>query len=208
MKHGPRLERELVIGNMRRPERARGSHILERFLERLLRQRVHQIEIEIVEPRRAQFGHRAMRVVRRVNAAQDLEGARCKGLRPERHAVDAGVAIPGEAAAFDGPRVGFQRHFHIVRECDSLPQRQQQPAEFLRLEQTRRAAAEEYRIDPALPDERQLEVEITNQRINVRGVGHGRLQLMRVEIAVRTLAHAPRHVHVQGERRRGHSAAN
>ena len=82
MKHGARLERELVVGNMRGAERARGSHIVERFLQRLLRQGIHQIEIEIVELRRAQFRDRAVRVVRRVNAAQGLERAAARRSAP------------------------------------------------------------------------------------------------------------------------------
>ncbi len=80
MKRGPRLERELVVGNVRRFERTRDSDILERFLRSLLGKGIHQIEIEIVELRRAQLGHRAVRVVRRVNAAQCFERPRCKGL--------------------------------------------------------------------------------------------------------------------------------
>src|ERR1035438_7381533 len=58
------------------------------------------------------------------------------------------------------------------------------PTGILGLEQTGRAAAEEYRVDPAARQPRQFQVEIANQRIDVRGVGRGRLQLLRIEIAV------------------------
>ena len=124
MKHGPGLERQLVIGNMGGFQCTRGPNILERLLQRLLRQGVHQIEIEIVELRRAQFGHGAVRIVRRVNAAQYFERARRKGLRAQRHSIDAGIPVAlRNQAALDRARIGFQQSdFRIIGERNPLPQ--------------------------------------------------------------------------------------
>ena len=89
MKYRAGLEGQLIVGDVRGVQRAGNAHVVERFLERLFRQRVHQIEVEIIEPRGAQFVDRALRILGRVNAAQPLERARREALRAERDAVDA-----------------------------------------------------------------------------------------------------------------------
>ena len=43
MKYRSRFQRELVVGNVLRSERTRGSNVIERFFQGLLRQRIHQI---------------------------------------------------------------------------------------------------------------------------------------------------------------------
>ena len=57
-------------------ERAGGAHILERLVERLLGQRVHQIEIEIVEAGGVQLLDGAVGVLGDVNAAEPRERSR------------------------------------------------------------------------------------------------------------------------------------
>jgi len=93
MKYRAGLEGQLIIGNVRRSERAGDAYVVQRLLQRLLRQRIHQIEIEIIEFRRAQFINRAMRVFGRVNAAQPLESGRIKRLRAQGYAVDSRFGV-------------------------------------------------------------------------------------------------------------------
>jgi hypothetical protein len=125
------------------------ANVLQRLLQRLPRQGIHQIEIEIAELRRRSSATARCVSSAGVNAAQRLQRPRRKGLRAQRHAIDAGITITGKAAALDGAGIGLQGHFRVIGECDSLPQLAQQPAEILRLKQAGRAAAEEYRVDPA-----------------------------------------------------------
>ena len=104
MKHRAGLERELIVGNMRRLKRTGDLHVVQRLFQRLLRQRVHEIEIEIAEFRGGQFLDRSMRVVGRMNAAQHFERVRVKTLRAQGHAIDSCLGIALELAALDGPR--------------------------------------------------------------------------------------------------------
>ena len=50
------------------------------------------------------------------------------------------------------------------------------------------------------PRRRQRALEIGDQRIHVGGVGQRLAQLVRIEVAVRALPHAPRDVDVERER--------
>ncbi len=64
-------------------------------------------------------------------------------------------------------------------------------------EDARRSAADEHADDLAAPHERQRALEILQQRVDVLRLGDLAARLVRVEVAVRALAHAPRNVHVQ-----------
>jgi hypothetical protein len=166
----------------------------------LLGQRIHQVQIEVIEFRRAQLLHRAMRIVGGMNASQHLQSSRVKTLRAQGHPIDAGLRVARESAALDGARVRLQRNFHIVREGNPLPERRQQAREFLWAEQARRAAAEKYAVNPAARHPRRLDVEVADQGVDVRRIRLRRLQLMRIEVTIRAFAHAPRHMHVQRQR--------
>ncbi len=77
----------------------------------------------------------------------------------------------------------------------------EQPIDGRGGEEAGRAAADEHGADLAAPDRRQRGLEIGEQRIDVRVFGNRAARLVRVEVAVRALAHAPRQVHVQRQRR-------
>src|SRR5450631_1153876 len=126
---------------MRGPELACGAQVDDPLLERLLRQRVHQIQIEVVDARGAQLRHRTMRVVRRMYSSQSLERTRRKSLRAQRHSVDSRLAIAREAAALDGTGIGLERDFGVARKRDALPKCVQQPREIFGREQAGRSAA-------------------------------------------------------------------
>src|SRR5271168_2726220 len=134
-----------------------------------------------------------------MNAAQYLECIRVKALRTQRHAIDARLGIALELAALYRPWVRIQGDFRAVRELNPLLERADQAGELGRSEQARRPAAKKYAVDPAPRHACCLGLEIPDQRVDIRDVGLAGLQLMRIEIAVRAFAHAPRHVHVQRE---------
>src|ERR1700733_4865798 len=78
VEYGAGFQRELVVGNVRGAERARGSHVEDRRLESLLGQCIHQVQVEIDDTRGPQLLDRTVRVVRRMNASQALESRRGK----------------------------------------------------------------------------------------------------------------------------------
>ena len=69
--------------DVRRRQLAGAAHILERPLEGLLGQGVHEIEVEIVEPGRAQLIDRAVGILGTMDAAEPLERAGREGLRAQ-----------------------------------------------------------------------------------------------------------------------------
>jgi len=96
-----------------------------------VRQGIHQVQIEIGEIRRAQFLDRAVRVLGRMDAAQNFERARGECLRSQRHSIDACIPIAREAAALDGSRIRLQGDLGIAGEFDPLPQGAKQTRESL-----------------------------------------------------------------------------
>ncbi len=66
-----------------------------------------------------------------------------EALHAERYAVDAGGAVPGEAAALDGARVGLHGDLDVRRERQHARQAFEQTAERIRREEARGATAHE-----------------------------------------------------------------
>ena len=196
------LERELIVRDVRGLKLDCATKILKRFLDGLLRQAVHQIQIEIVEPGTPQFVHRSMNILSAMDASKRFQLLLVEGLHAERHASHAGFAIPREATMLDGSRVRLERHFQLVTDDESRSHRFQEQTDLLGTEQARRAAAEENRDERSIAHLRQIVVEILDQRLDVLALRHVLRHRMRVEIAVGTLAHAPGQMHVQRQRRR------
>src|ERR1700679_780608 len=135
MKHRASLQRELVVGDMRGPKRAGDLHIVQRLLQGLLRQRVHEIEVEIAEFRGDEVLPRSIRIVGRMNTAQPFKLVRVKAFRAQGHAIDARLSIALEFAALNRAWVRLERDFRIVRKVDSLLERSDQACEIRGTEQ-------------------------------------------------------------------------
>ena len=75
--------------------------------------------LKFVRARGVQFFGRPARFVRGMDATQRLELTVVEALRAQRHPADTGRAIFGEASAFDGPRIRFQRDFDVRHETQS-----------------------------------------------------------------------------------------
>ncbi len=93
MKRRAGLERELIVGDVRRRQRAGDLHIAERRLQGLSWKRIHEIEVEVAQLGGFQLLDRSMRVVCDVNTAQNLERVGIEALRAQGHAIDAGLGI-------------------------------------------------------------------------------------------------------------------
>ena len=138
------LERQVIERQVRRRERERRGEIGFGLGDRLLRQRVHQVEVDVAEDRERRFGG-APRLVGVVHAAERLQVLRVEALDAERQAVHAGRAIAGELLALERARIRFQRDLGVGRERHARANAREQPVDRRRGEEARRAAADEHR---------------------------------------------------------------
>src|SRR5207342_1370993 len=141
------------------------------------------------------------RLVAVVDAAKALQAAIVEALDAEAQAVDAGSAVELEAAVFGGAGIGLQGDLAAGRETQAAAGALQEALDVFRRKQAGRAAAEEHRLHRATPHQRQVMVEVGQQRIDVGGERQRAPPLVRIEVAVWAFAHAPRQVHVERKRR-------
>ncbi len=190
--------------NVRRPERQCALQVVQGAGQVLARQRVHQVEIEIVDAGAAQFGHGALDVARHVDAPQGGEPGIVETLRAERHAIDSLGRVLGEATVLDRAGVRLERDLRVGGERQHAACVRQHLADRSRREQAGRAAAKEHGHDLATARLVRGKLEVTLQRRDVWLLGDARRgHGVRIEIAVRALAHAPGQVHVQRQRNAG-----
>lgn len=192
----------MIKRQMRRRERERGFEIRAAFVERLVRQREHQVEIEVLERARGDLD-RGARLRGVVNPPERLQMRFVEALDADRQAIDAARAELRELRRLERAGVRLERDLGVRVERQQRAHVGQQPVEPRRRQQARRAAADEHRVYLASPDERQRVLEIGAQRVQIVALGQRAavLPFVRIEVAVRALAHAPREVHVQRERR-------
>ena len=177
--------------------------------QRLPGQTVHQVEIEIVEvaggdPDR-QSGFAIV-----VDAAEGRQVPRVETLDSQRQAVDAGSAKGGKLSGFDGSRIGFEGDFGVRQQGKAAAHGGKELVDSLAREQAGRSTADEDAVNPASPDQGQRRFQVGDQGREVIALGDRRLPLanaaacrqgVRVEVAVRTLLHAPGNMDVQRQRR-------
>ena len=196
-----RLQRQVIAGQVRRRKRQRRGQILAQLGQRLLRQRIHQVEIEGVEQPGGSLGRRPrLRAV--MHPAQRLQLGVRERLDAQRQPRHPGSPVIGKAGTFEGARIGLHRHFRVGQQRQPRPQAGQQPVDGRPGEQAGRAATNEHRHHPPPPDERQAGIQIGLQRVQIGVFIHavGR-RVVRVEVAVRALPDAPRNVHIHRQRR-------
>ena len=211
-KGGVGFDRQLIAREVSRRERQCRVDVCQRLFEVLTGQAVHQVEVQIVEVA-GRHRDRLPRLPLVVDAAECLQVRPAETLDAERETIDAGGAKSGKPAAFDRSGIGLERDLGTGQERQAAAQRCQQLVDDLAGEQARRAAADEDAVDAAAPDQRQSRLEIGDQGRQVVALRDRRRrsgrrasgrQCMRVEIAVRALAHTPRDMDVKRQRR--HSA--
>ena len=195
-----RLEGELVRRKVRRVPADALFDVGLRLVRRLAGQPIHEVEVEVVEARLGNLDCVA-RFVRAVDAAKRPEVRVVEALDADRQPVDAAGSIVAELLRLERARVRLERDLGIGRERQARAEFGKQAIDRARREEARRAAAEEDAVHAPAPDPRQRVLEVRDKRGAVRVLGQVAFLFVRVEIAVRAFAHAPRHVHIERERR-------
>src|SRR5690606_13611899 len=108
----------------------------------------------------------------------------------DRQTIDAGGAILLEPALLHRAGIGFQRYLDVVSKSDLLSQTRQQRLVETAGHQTRCATTKEDRLDRPALHVIKLALEIFQQRGEIRLLGN-LAAFVGIEIAIRTLAHAP-----------------
>src|SRR6185295_11411616 len=132
-----------------------------------------------------------------MDSPEHLELLPVEALRPERHAIDAGIAIAGESTAFDSAGIRLEGDLHIGCDVELHPRSLEHSPNRLRREEARRATTEENADDPPPTHIRRLRLDVPLQRVQVTTLRKRLAQGVGVEVAVRALPHAPGHVHVE-----------
>ena len=110
--HCVRLQRQVVTGEVLRLVLQSALHILHRLIQRLPRQRIHQVEIDIVEMLLRNF-YRVFGFSRRMDAPQRLQMGIVKTLDAERQTIYAGLLEQREFVRLHRTRVRLQRDLGI-----------------------------------------------------------------------------------------------
>ena len=209
---GVRFERQLIVRDVRGLQRHRALHVGQCAVQRLLRQRVHQVQIDVGVAGILRRLHCGLGLTSRVDATEPLQFVVVEALHAERNAVDAGRQVTVEATVFDGAGIGFQGDLGVIGQRQARAHAVEQAVDQLRRKQAGCAATEKNTDDRSTFECRgeidAVGIQISQQMIDVVGVRR-RLaaQAVRIEIAVRALLHAPRHVDVQRQRWRDQTHA-
>ena len=136
-----------------------------------------------------------------VNAAEPFQQSIVKALNPERQTIDARTRI-GFELRFVG-RSGIRLHRDLRVGCDGNTRANafEQRRETFRTHQRRRPAPEVDRLDFPTARVFGFPLEFFEECLNVALFGNGPGGV-RIEVAVRTLSHAPGPVHVERQRNR------
>src|ERR1041384_6658019 len=141
------------------------------------------------------------RLARVVDAAERLQHALVEALHPDRDAVHPGSAKATETAGFHRAGIRFQRDLRRGLERQPRAHAGQQRGDRVGREQAPRTAAEEYAGEAPAPHRRQMALQVEQQSLEIGLLGQLAGALVRIEVAVRTLPHAPGDVNVERERR-------
>ena len=177
----------------------RGVQIGQRFVQGLPRQRVHQVQIDVVEVAQRDVDG-ATRLLAVVNAAQRLQMRRLEALDANGQPVDAGLAVAAETLGLEGAGIGFHGDFRVRLQPHArarLPAARPSPAARTGWE----CRPHEDAAQRPAPDLGQAELQIAQQGVDIGHLVETALGLVRVEVAIRAFAHAPREMDVERQRR-------
>ncbi|MPN31035.1 hypothetical protein SDC9_178506 [bioreactor metagenome] len=178
------------------------------LVQGLTGQAVHQVQVEAFEVAGGQLdGGPGLVIV--VDAPQRLEVARVEALDAQGQSRHPGGGEGGELAGLGGARIGLQGDLGPRSQGQSRPHRAEQALQGGTGEQAGGAAADEDGTHRPPPHQGQGRFQVGDQGIHI-GVFGNRADaapgLVGVEVAVGALAHAPGHVDVQRQGRRGDQA--
>ena len=147
------FEREVIDRQVLRRKCNRRLEIGSQFVRRLSRQRIHQVEVDVVECH-ARDCHRAARLVAVVNATERAQVLRVETLDADRQTVGTAGAIGGEALGLEGARVGLQGDLGVGFQRQAGANVRHQAIEAGRRHQARGAAADENGVHAPAPHQR------------------------------------------------------
>ncbi|MNX75728.1 hypothetical protein D3C86_1072140 [compost metagenome] len=196
-----RLYGELIPGEMGRRAVHGLLQIIEGVLQALIRQAVHQIQVEGGQlDGMGQFGGLAC-LLRAVDTAEAGQLLLLEALHPDGDAVDAGALEAGELVRLNRARVGLHGDLAIRGQGDAGTHPVQQRLHGFHREQTRRTTADKDGGERAPLGPVQILAQILQQGGHVLQVGQLPLLGVGVEVAVGALLDAPGHMDIEGEGR-------
>ena len=144
--------------------------------------------------------HRLQRRGAVVDTTESRQGGIVEALHTDGQAIDPGTAEAAKAGRVDGAGVRLQGDLDVGRQIQQLVQQFDDAGHGIGAEQARRAAADEQAAHHASLDGIELLPQILLEPGDERPFGQLALERMGVEVAVRTLARAPGHVQIDGQR--------
>lgn len=136
-----------------------------------------------------------------VNAPEPFQRRVVKTLNPERQTIDAGLGIGFELRLVGRSGVRLHRDFRVRGDGHARTDSVKKRRETLRTHEGRRSAPEVDCLDFPTARESSFPFEFAKERLDITLLGD-RPRRVRIEIAVGTLSHAPRPVHVERQRNR------
>ena len=136
------------------------------YVQRLPRQRIHEVDVERVE-RLGRLLDGRMRLGRVVHAADGPQHPVVEALHAHGQPGHAGRAKGAKALPLESARVGFERDFAARVQRQPGAHVGEQPLDAFGREQARRAAADEHAGDPPPPDPRQRRLEVREREFAV-----------------------------------------
>ncbi|VXA89346.1 hypothetical protein AERO8C_90050 [Aeromonas veronii] len=204
-----RLYGELIPGEVRRGAVDSLLQVIKGVIQTLIRQTVHQIQIESGQLDGVGQCRRLARLFRAVNAAEAAQLLLLEALHPDGDTVDAGALETGELVRLHRTRVRLHGDLAICGERNAGPNPVQQGLHRLHRQQAGGAAADKDRGErpPLCP--LQILIQILQQGGDIFEVRQLPLLGMGVEVTVRALLDAPGHMNIERERRQlQHGASN
>ena len=204
-----RLYGELIPGEVRWGTVDSLLQVIKGIIQTLIRQTVHQIQIEGRQlDGMGQCGGLA-RLFRAVNAAEAGQLLLLEALHPDGDTVDAGALETGELVRLHRARVGLHGDLAICGERNTGPHPVQQGLHRLHRQQAGGAAADKDGGERPPLRPLQILIQILQQSGDIFEVRQLPLLGMGVEVTVRALLDAPGHMNIERERRQlQHGASN
>ena len=113
MENGVRLQRELIIRDVRRPESRSLCNIINRHRQVLPGQRIHEVEIYAVEAGANRGIEGRENFVRAVNSPEFLQRLRIKTLGTQRKPVDTSRRIVAKVIVLQSARICLHRNLNV-----------------------------------------------------------------------------------------------
>jgi hypothetical protein len=120
----------MVGGDVGCPSGDGGADVGERTVDILSRQRIHEVEVEVLEMCMRDL-HGAMSFPIVVHAPNGLQPLRIETLDAHRQPIDAQRPEGRELRGLEGPRVRFQRNLGIGLDGQHRPRRRKEAVERL-----------------------------------------------------------------------------